>query len=118
MTDPKQVAAQKIEAELFNTKEKKQRAIADLQALLANPGWIILEKILKFNAEANATVLLDEEGLTKEQENELRKDRLRFMFLKILPQKLIEQFTAQVNYVEPNDDPYEPNNDPTLDSSE
>lgn len=92
----------------LKTKQQQEKALVDLQALQAHPGWILLEKIMNLNIKVVEKAILDD-FLTPEQEKEKKQDRVYLKLFKEFPLFLISMIRssyeqeAKIN----SDDPYE-----------
>lgn len=98
---------------LFDTPEKKAQAAVDLQNLLSTPGWQIIAQILEENIKRLEDIILSTENESdsdKDKINEARKDRIRFIFFRDLPQTQVESLL--------NDTIFEDTADPYLTSSD
>jgi hypothetical protein len=96
-----------MEDDIFDTPEKKAKAVIVFESLQAQPGWQLIVKIVNKNIEYLKKQLLEGvEGETKEDIQRLRdkiKDHENFINT---PIKIVKSFTDEAPTV-PESDPYD-----------
>jgi hypothetical protein len=91
---------------LFDTKEKREAAIAKLVQLQNDPGWDIVRQVLQANIEIVQDLLLHGIGDEDMQTIKTYRERLAsYENLLHTPEKLIEQLSGSKS-VEPTVDPF------------
>lgn len=96
-----------IVSELFDTPEKRKEAVASLQALRANPGWHLFEKILTINIEQIEEDILSDIDMTREEERENKILRSAYIFMRDLPEREVTRLMTESMMQPTNDDPYD-----------
>lgn len=105
--DSEKIVNRRAWDELLGTPEKREKVAAEMQALQVQPGWATISKILQIHITEIEANILDNDTLTQEQHNELKKDRARYKLFKSLPQELVQTAMNPQGQSEVNDDVYE-----------
>ena len=94
-------------ADLFDTAEKIDNAVALFKSLILSPGWQLYVQIADENIELIKQQIIDNpEGLDEAGVNLLR-DRLHVMQdMRNKPQDIIKQYTTE-SEPDPEDDPFD-----------
>ncbi len=83
-----------MEDKLFDTKQKRDLAIANMVNLKTNPGWVLVISILDANIEVLKNQILNGiEDETKETIDRLRDKLKAYENLKSTPDMIIKQLT-------------------------
>lgn len=91
----------------FDTEDDRTKAIMDLTAGLKSPFWFWFEKVIQMNIETTQDELFDNEELTKEENNLIKKYLRTLKQLKELPHKQLSILNCVENINEEDDpDPY------------
>lgn len=105
--DTERIVNQKAWDEIMGTPQKREKIAAEMQALQVQPGWITISKILQIHITEIEANILDNDTLTQDQQNELKKDRARYKLFKTLPATLVQDAMNPQSQQEVNDDVYE-----------
>ena len=94
----------------FKDEEEKQKAIMDLTTGLTSPFWLWLEDLIQKNINLTQKELFDNEEMTKEENNLMKKHLRALKAIKNLPHKQISVLKGVDNEndnVENDPDPYD-----------
>jgi len=97
---------------IFNTKKKRDVAIAGFTSLLSQPGWKLMEEILDFNIEIATKCILTKINLDGEKATEKEMDGLRdgleiYKQMKDTPHRHIKKLSAPPAEESAKLDPYQ-----------
>lgn len=96
---------------LFDTKKKRDMAIATFQVGINTPFWKLMTEILEANIKVVTKLILDGVNLDGETASKDEMDRLRdklkvYEDVKNTPERQIKRFTSPEGADDPNADPY------------
>lgn len=96
---------------LFNTKKKRDMAIATFQTGVNTPFWKLMTQILEANIKVVTKLILDGVDLEGEMASKREMDRLRdklkvYEDVKNTPERQIKRLTLPAGADDPNADPY------------
>jgi len=91
--------------DLFDTEEKKQRAVGQFRQLLSDPGWLLVVDVINANIEVLKDQIIAGDG-TREQMDRLRDSLIVHKSVRDTPTTLIKEFTEE-DVEEPRTDPFD-----------
>jgi hypothetical protein len=100
-----------IEDKLFDTKEKKDLAVAQLKRLVDDAGWKIVLQVLDANIELIEDFVLSGLGaagnkLTESETDQLRSELRIYKNVREMPKHIVESFSEKKTPTMPEYDPY------------